>query len=207
MLIGASDCDNLWQWNGKVLTDQLDLMKAAGGNYVRNTIRDRNIGDTYAAKLLPNGKYDLSQWNEEYWDKVWFFLDETQKRDIIAQITFWDWFDLSGDDLYGRFKLHPLNPENNINWEPGTITNAWDYYGGSLLKNNQKVLDYQQRFIDKLISITAQYGNVLYNIGNESGLGSEWDNFDGTNWWGPQRILTLAPKDHRSYVAIVKVLE
>jgi hypothetical protein len=35
---------------------------------VRNTMSDRNEGDTYAAKLLPNGKYDLSQWNEEYWD-------------------------------------------------------------------------------------------------------------------------------------------
>ena len=180
MLIGASDRDNLWQWTGKVLTDQLDRMKAAGGNYVRNTMSDRNEGDTYAAKLLPNGKYDLNQWNEEYWDKVRFFLDETQKRDIIAQITLWDWFDLSGNDVYGRFNLHPLNPENNINWETGTITDAWDYYGGSLSKNNQKVLDYQHRFIDKLISITSQYGNVLYNIGNESGLGHEWDNYWAT---------------------------
>jgi hypothetical protein len=180
MLIGASDRDNLWQWTGQVLTDQLDRMKAAGGNYVRNTMSDRNEGDTYAAKLLPDGKYDLNQWNEEYWDKVRFFLDETYKRDIIAQITLWDWFDLSGDDVYGRYKLHPLNPENNINWESGTITNAWDYYGGSLSKNNQTVLDYQRRFIDKLISITAQYGNVLYNIGNESGLGPEWDNYWAT---------------------------
>jgi len=35
----------------------------------------------------------------------------------------------------------------------------------------------------------------------------DWDNFDGTDWWGPQRILTLAPKDHRSYVAVVNVIE
>jgi len=175
MLFGASDRDNLWQWTGNVLTDHLDLMKAAGGNYVRNTMSDRNEGDTYAAKRLANGKYDITQWNDEYWDKLKFFLDETQKRDIIAQLTLWDWFDLSGDEAYGRFKLHPLNPENNINWESGTITNAWDYYGGALANNNLKVLDYQHRFIDKLISITAQYGHVLYNIGNESGLGVDWD--------------------------------
>jgi hypothetical protein len=178
MLIGASDRDNLWQWTGEVLTDQLDRMKAAGGNYVRNTMSDRDKGDTYAAKLLPNGKYDLSQWNEEYWYKLRFFLDETQNREIISQITLWDWFDLAG--FTGGFGRHPLNPENNINWEPGTITDAWDYYGGSLMKNNQKVLDYQRRFIEKLISITAQYGNVLYNIGNESGLGPEWDNYWAT---------------------------
>jgi hypothetical protein len=171
MLIGASDRDNLWQWTGTVLTDHLDKMKAAGGNYVRNTMSDRKEDDTYAAKLLPNGKYDITQWNVEYWNKLKFFLEETHKRDIIAQITLWDWFDLSG----GPFGLHPLNPDNNINWEPGTITNAWDYYGGSLANNNQRALEYQHRFIDKLISITTQYPHVLYNIGNESGLGVDWD--------------------------------
>ncbi|TVQ91491.1 MAG: hypothetical protein EA393_04600, partial [Bacteroidetes bacterium] len=172
MLIGASDRDNLWQWTGEVLTDHLDRMKAAGGNYVRNTMSDRNEGDTYAAKRLPDGKYDLNQWNDEYWNKLKFFLEETQKRDIIVQLTLWDHFDLTR-----RFDVHPLNPENNINWEPGTITNAWDYYGGSLANNNQLALDYQHRFVSKLISITSQYGHVLFNIGNESGLSFEWDNY------------------------------
>jgi hypothetical protein len=178
MLLGASDRDNLWQWTGKQLTDHLDLMQSVGGNYVRNTMSDRNEGDTFAAKEIEDGLYDLQQWNEEYWDKLRFFLDETYKRDIIVQLTLWDWFDLSGDDVYGRFAIHPLNPENNINWEPGTIENAWDYYGGSIHQNNQPVLDYQHRFIGKLISITSQYGHVLYNLGNESQLDDRWD----THW-------------------------
>ncbi len=199
MLIGASDRDNLWQWTGEVLTEHLDSMKTAGGNYVRNTMSDRNEGDTFAAKQLENGLYDLEQWNDEYWDKLRFFLDETHKRDIIVQLTLWDWFDLSGDDEYGRFKVHPLNPANNINWEPGTITNAWDYYGGSLLDNNEKALDYQHRYIDKLISITAQYGHVLYNIGNESGLSAEWDNH-----WG--RYIKEAAKKHGRDIYVTTML-
>jgi len=178
LLLGASDRDNLWQWTGEQLTDHLDRMQAAGGNYVRNTMSDRNEGDTFAAKEIEDGLYDLEQWNEEYWNKLRFFLEETYKRDIIVQLTLWDWFDLSGDDVYGRFAIHPLNPENNINWEPGTIENAWDYYGGSIHQNNQSVLDYQQRFIGKLISITSQYGHVLYNLGNESQLDDAWD----THW-------------------------
>ncbi len=180
MLLGASDRDNLWQWTGQTLIDQLDRMKAAGGNYVRNTMSDRNEGDTFAAKQLDNGLYDLEQWNEEYWDKLRFFLEETYRRDIIAQLTLWDWFDLSGDHVYGRFAVHPLNPENNITWDEGTIEDAWDYYGGSLSNNNEAVLEYQHRFIRKLISITSQYGHVLYNIGNESGLSVEWDNYWAT---------------------------
>jgi hypothetical protein len=34
----------------------------------------------------------------------------------------------------------------------------------------------------------------------------KWDQFDGTSWWGPQRILTLAPANHRSYIALVRVI-
>ena len=177
MLVGASDRDNLWQWTGDRLIEQLNLIESVGGNYVRNTMSDRNEGDTYAAKEVEPGLYDIEQWNEAYWDKLRFFLDETLKRGIIVQLTLWDWFDLSGENVYGRFAVHPLNPENNINWKTGTITNAWDYYGGSLSGNNEAVLNYQHRYIDRLISITAGYGHIIYNIGNESGLGLEWDNY------------------------------
>ncbi|MEX2381093.1 MAG: hypothetical protein WD490_01820 [Opitutales bacterium] len=132
MLIGASGRDNLWQWTGERLIEQLDLIESAGGNFVRNTMSDRNDGDTFAPKEIEDGVYDLEQWNEEYWEKLSFFLEETHRRGIIAQVTLWDWFDLSGGNVYGRFAIHPLNPANNINWEPGTIENAWNYYGGSL---------------------------------------------------------------------------
>lgn len=177
MLIGASDRDNLWQWTGERLIEHLDLIESAGGNYVRNTMSDRNEGDTFAPKEIEDGLYDLEQWNEVYWDKLKFFLEETEKRGIIVHLTLWDWFDLSGAGVYGRFAIHPLNPENNITWEPGTINDAWDYYGGSLDTNNEPVLAYQHRYIDKLISISAGYGHVFYNIANESGLGVEWDNY------------------------------
>ncbi len=177
MLIGASDRDNLWQWTGDVLINQLNLIESVGGNYVRNTMSDRNEGDTFAPKEVEDGLYDLNQWNETYWEKLRFFLDQTSERGIIVHLTLWDWFDLSGDGVYGRFAIHPLNPENNINWEPGTISDAWDYYGGSLSLGNKEALDYQHRYIDQLISISAQYDHIIYNIGNESGLGIEWDNY------------------------------
>ena len=175
MLLGASDKDNLFQWTGQQLTDHLDRMVAAGGNYVRNTMSDRNEGDSFAVKEVDDGLYDLEQWNEEFWDKLRYFLDETYKRDIIVQLSLWDHIDLTRN-----FDNHPLNPDNNINWESGTIENAWDFHGGSLRDNNQQALDYQHRFIDKLISITSEYGHVLYNLGNESGLSVEWDNYWAT---------------------------
>jgi hypothetical protein len=115
MLIGASDRDNLWQWTGKVLTDQLDRMKAAGGNYVRNTMSDRDEGDTYAAKLLPNGKYDLSQWNEEYWDKSGFFSMKPKKERSLHKLRYG-----TGLTSPGFRKFWPTSAQSGKQYQLGT---------------------------------------------------------------------------------------
>lgn len=169
MLIGGSDEDNLWQWTGKQLIDHLDLLKSVGGNYLRNTMSDRDEGNVYAPKEIEDGLYDLNQWNQEYWNRLKFFLDETEERDIIVQLTLWDWFDLSAD--------HPYNPENNVNWTVDTIEDREDFYGGSIYENKKAVLEYQHRFIDKLLSITLNYDHILYNINNESTIGAEWETY------------------------------
>ncbi|MDR8391954.1 hypothetical protein NC796_12420 [Aliifodinibius sp. S!AR15-10] len=172
VLIGASDDDNLYQWTGKKLTDHLDLLTSLGGNYVRNTMSDRDEGNVYAFDEVKDGVYDLDQWNQEYWDRLEFFLEETSKRDIIVQLTLWDHFDLSGS-----WDQHPWNPQNNVNLEEGIIEGEEDVYGGSLSQNIEPVLNYQQKYIKKLMSVTLQYGNVLYNINNEGSQSSEWDNY------------------------------
>lgn len=40
---------------------------------MRNTMSDRDEGDTYAFKETRNGKYDLEEWNKPYWEKLEFF--------------------------------------------------------------------------------------------------------------------------------------
>lgn len=173
VLIGASDDDNLFQWTGQELTDHLDQMASVGGNYVRNTMSDRDEDDIYAFKEIEEEAYDLDQWNEAYWNRLEFFLQETSERDIIVQLTLWDHFDMSGSG----WDRHPLNPANNVNMEEGVIEDKDDVYGGSLNPGNEEVLAYQHRYINKLISVTTQYGNVLYNINNEGSQSKEWDNY------------------------------
>lgn len=171
LLRGGTDNDNLYQWTGKKLTEHLDLLQSLGGNYVRNTMSDRDEDNIFAHAKNSGGKFDLTVWNEAYWERLETFLEETSKRDIIVQLSLWDHFDLGSS----RFAIHPLNPENNVNWEPGTIQNSRDYYGGSLRTKNQKVLDYQHSYINKLLSYTLRYNHVLYNIENESSQDAEWE--------------------------------
>lgn len=47
LLRGASDSHNLFQWTGKQLTDHLDLLLSIGGNFVRNTMSDREPLNVY----------------------------------------------------------------------------------------------------------------------------------------------------------------
>lgn len=173
VLIGGSDDDNLFQWTGKQLTDHLDLLISSGGNYLRNTMSDRDEGNFFAFKKINEDSYDLNQWNDEYWRRLVFFLDETSKRGIIVQLTLWDIFDINSS---GRWGNHPWNPKNNINMQPGTLKDSRDFFA-TVNNNAQTELSFQKKFIDKLVSVTSRYDSVLYNINNESSEEGDWENY------------------------------
>ncbi|MDT0687403.1 hypothetical protein [Autumnicola psychrophila] len=168
VLKGGSDDDNPYQWTGKKLTDHLDLMTSVGANYIRNTMSDRDEGNVYAFKKVKDEKYDLTKWNNEYWNRLNFFLDETSKRGIIVQLTLWDKFDI-GDQ-------HPWDSDQNINIKTGSLNGREDFFSTVDRKDDQQ-LAFQQGYIDKLLSITFKYDNVLYNINNESSESGGWENY------------------------------
>ena len=182
LLIGGSDDDNLFQH--PQLKQQLDLLKSVGGNYIRNTMSSRNDQgwEVQAFKQLPDGKYDLDQWNPEYWSRFENMLKWTKERDIIVQIEVWATF-----DYYREYwAANPLNPINNVNYtskETGLPTQvnshptqtANNFFWSIPKEKNQKtVLGYQQRFVDKMLSYSLEYGNVLYCMDNETSVTPEW---------------------------------
>ena len=167
LLIGGSDDDNLFQWTGERLTEHLDLLSLVGGNYVRNTMSDRDEDDVYAFAEVEEGVYDLTEWNEAYWDRLENFLRETSERDIIVQLTLWDHFDFH--------EGHPWHPSSNVNYGSEVVSEEEDVYGGSVLQENEELLAHQRRFVDKILSVSLRYGNVLYNINNEGSEPRAWD--------------------------------
>ena len=97
LLLGGSDDDNLFQWPEARLIAQLDRIRAAGGNVIRNTMSDRrDLGhEVYPFRQLEDGRYDLEQWNPGYWNRLERLLVETQRRSIVVQIEIWDRFDFT----------------------------------------------------------------------------------------------------------------
>lgn len=182
LLVGGSKDDNLFQIPD--LEEHLDEMVAVGANYIRNTMSDRpDKGfEVYPFKRLASGKYDLEQWNEEYWKRFERMLQLTGQRSIIVQIEVWDRFDYSRDN----WEPHPYNPKNNINYsyeESGFAEQYPDHPGRNRQpfffttpkqRNNKLVLGYQQRFVDKMLSYSLQYDHVLYCIDNETSGEEAW---------------------------------
>lgn len=184
LLLGASSDDNLFQWPEEMLEAHLDSMRMVGANYVRNTMSDREDRgfELYPYKKLKNGKFDLNQWNKKYWQRFEFFLKETAKRNIIVQIEVWDRFDYS--TIY--WPPHPYNPKNNVNYseiESGLKLEYPDHPGHNKQpfffttpkqQNNDVVLKYQHRFVEKMLAYTLKFDHVLYCMDNETSGEEAW---------------------------------
>lgn len=184
MLLGASDDDNLFQWEKEMLIPHLTEMQKSGVNYLRNTMSGREDKgfEIQAFFKTDEGMYDLNQWNDAYWTRLNSFLKETAKRNMIVQIELWDRFDYSQQ----HWQYNPYNPKNNITYtskESGLNEHYPDHPGSNKQpfffttpkqRNNPTLLAVQERYIEKLLSYTLQYGNVLYCIDNETSGEENW---------------------------------
>jgi hypothetical protein len=176
LLLGGSNDDNLFQWTGKTLTDHLDLLVSVGGNYVRNVMSDRDEGNVFAFKKTKDGLYDLNTWNEEYWKRLEFFLEETAKRKVFVHLTLWDQYDLRAK-AYEMKDTSPWNPKSNINYTESEFGKTWEDFFLAAEKGNETVLKYQRRFVARVLETSLKHGHVLYNVCNENFTSFEWDNY------------------------------
>ncbi|MBD3274865.1 MAG: hypothetical protein GF372_06110 [Candidatus Marinimicrobia bacterium] len=183
VLLGGSVEDNLFQI--EEITKELKLLQYVGGNYVRNTMSSRDEGNVWPFAKNGDGNYNLNQWNQEYWRRFENFLKETSKRDIIVQIEIWATFDFYRDN----WDVNPYNPKNNVNYGvqrsklPLKVDSHPVYTENNFFRsvpskmNLAPVLWYQKLFVDKILSYSLDYGNVLYCMDNETSVTSDWGKF------------------------------
>ncbi len=185
LLLGGSVDDNLFQIPN--LKEHLELLKSVGGNYVRST-----MGWTEAVDVPPFKKvgdlYDLNQWSDEFWTRFGNFIKWTHELDIIVQIEVWATFNYYRD----YWDVNPFNPKNNSNYtaeetELPTVVDSHpsaaknNFFRSVPKKNNQEiVLKYQQKYVDKLLSETLPYGHILYCMDNETAVTPAWGQYWST---------------------------
>ncbi len=200
LLLGGSREDNLFN-HPEGLVEHLDTLAACGGNYIRNTMSSRDPGNPWAFRKLDSGLYDLNQWNDEYWNRLETLLRLCRERGIIVQIEVWDPWDYFKTEAplgYGPnnvgWESCPFNPALNVNYtaaESG-LAEEIDYYSKSTptdhvffhtvpaLNDVPLVRKYQEAFVDKLLSVSLAYPNVLYCMNNEIGEPPEWGQYWAT---------------------------
>jgi hypothetical protein len=185
LLLGGSADDNLFQL--PELRAHLDALAAAGANYVRNTMSDRREAgfEVYPFARLPNGQYDLEQWNAEYWQRFATFLSLTRERGMVVQIELWDRFDYSRE----HWLRHPYNPRNNVNYTHEQSGLGGEYpahpsrnqqpffFSTPRQLDNQLLLTYQRRFAEEVLRHTLAHPHVLYCIDNETNGEEAWSSF------------------------------
>jgi hypothetical protein len=214
LLLGGTDTDAIFQWDADRLASHLDVLVAAGGNYIRNVMSARDPvgrGDVQPFRRLDDGRYDLDEWNQEYWIRFDRMLAETARRDIVVQIELWDGHDfqsrLDNEDGFPQWDAHPLNPKNNVNYtaEETTVPEKWtrgypnEAHPALLtapgLNHDRIVLPYQERFIRAVLERSLAYDHVLYVIQNETWIDRAWSNY----WAGFARE-SAAARGRRIYV-------
>ncbi len=187
LLLGGSKTDHLFLLDN--LREHLDEIAAAGGNYVRCTMSQREGPELKPHLRLDNGMFDLTRWNRGYWTRFDQCLKWCRERGIIVQIELWDRFDYSQEQWLGS----PWRPANNINYtsEESGLANAspapawrnqqpfFHTVPGSprYEKRLNGVRAFQERFVTKVIAQSIQFDNVLYCIGNESSAPLAWSDY------------------------------
>ncbi len=103
-------------------------------------------------------RYDLDQWNPEFFERLHRFLALAEGYGIIVEVVL-----LSNTYGDGIWALNPLHPDNNINGLPAF---PWQEY---LSLRQPAMLARQLQHVRKIVAETNRYGNLIYEICNEPG--------------------------------------
>jgi hypothetical protein len=110
-------------------------------------------------------KFNLEQWNPEFFERLHGFLSLASAYGIIVEVVL-----LSNTYADSIWALNPLNAKNNVN---GLKEIHWPEY---LSRRHAEVFGWQCAHVRKLVAETNRYDHVFYEICNEPGGGvpAEW---------------------------------
>jgi hypothetical protein len=103
-------------------------------------------------------KYDLNQWNPEFFERLHRFLSLASDYGIIVEVVF-----LSNTYSPVVWSLNPLNAKNNLN---DVEEIEWQDY---MTIRHPNLFQWQCAHVRKIVEETNQYDNIIYEICNEPG--------------------------------------
>ena len=136
---------------GKSFGIQRNDLAPAPGRFLAPWARSSTAG--YAGG---GNKFDLDQWDPEYFKRFRDFLTAAAQRGIVVEISL---FSSQYGDM--QWALSVFNPANNVNG-----TTAIDRKKINTLENGN-ILGYQERYTRRLVREANSFDNVIFEIQNE----------------------------------------
>jgi len=125
--------------------------KPLPGEYVAPFLR---TGPGFAGDGYP--KFDLDQWDPEYFARLHGFLSDAARRDVVVELTL---FSNTYSDAV--WNLNPFNTRNNVN---GVGDIAWQDYNSM---RDATLFARQVAYVRKIVAEVNAYDNFYFEICNE----------------------------------------
>ena len=120
-------------------------------------------------------KWDLSRWNEDYFNRFKAFVTEASKRGVVVEVTLFCPFYPNKDDKT-KSTMWPLSPWHESNNVNGLGKVAFSHVHS--MEGHGGLLAVQERFIRKIVEELKDADNVYYEICNEpyfAGASHDWE--------------------------------
>ena len=125
------------------------------GRLITPWVRDPNAGDCIISSGAGGGKkFDLTQWNTAYFDRLKDFLTQAANRGIVVELSLFCPF------YNSNFAYAPINGSNNINGINYPQSEFFDV-------GNSGATNFAYAMVDKFVAELENYDNFWYEVANE----------------------------------------
>jgi hypothetical protein len=111
-------------------------------------------------------EFDLTVFNEDYWEQFREKCRYLEEHDVVVHLLLINGWELKSNYEW-RWPGHFCNPENNVNGVGDHLPSDPFAYYFALEDGYDELFEVQKRWVRKLVSETAPFGNVYYDLVHE----------------------------------------
>lgn len=188
--------DYIFTTNLEQFKQYIDILASHRINYIRLWLISNFWGQIPYKKSI-DGKYDLTQFNDELFTLIKKAISYANSKGIIICLAIFDECGLKeGKD---RWEKHPWNAKNNVN---GFIKNFRDGLPDFF---RQEYIRYHYMLVDRVMEEFGSLEGVIFEVMNEGSGGYIWESkiIKRLREKGARYILSSAYKDAEKIISLV----
>jgi len=107
-------------------------------------------------KETESGKYNLTHWNDTFFNRLKSYINEAEQKGIIVEISLFTSYYTNH-----QWSTSPFNPKNNIQ--------GFDSISFKQVNtiNNGALMEIQEKYVRKVVQELNAFGNVFFEVQNE----------------------------------------